>query len=136
MSTLTIGKLAKSCDVNIDTVRYYERMGLLMPLDRTASGYRVYDPSSIKNLKFVRRAQSLGLTLEEIKELLELHHTQEADCADVKQRVQDKILQIQQRMDDLQTMKRGLEKLASACKGKGTRLKECSILEYFYGEPS
>lgn len=134
MTGLTIGKLAKLCRVSVDTVRYYERVGVLLRPERTASGYRVYAGQSVQRLQFVRRAQSLGFTLGEIKELLALHRVEVADCGDVKRRTEKKISEIKQRIGDLQAMQRALEKLAAACKGKGARLEECNILEYFYGE--
>lgn len=84
MPTLTIGKLAKACDVKVDTVRYYERRELLLPLARTDSGYRIYSTESIQRLDFILKAQSLGFTLKEIKELLELSENPETDCADVR----------------------------------------------------
>lgn len=136
MSKLTIGKLAKACEVNIDTVRYYDRKELLVPLERTGSGYRVYSSDSIKRLRFIRKAQSLGFTLEEIKEMLDMHQMPGVDCADIKARAEQKITQIQKRIKDLQTMETGLKKLASHCGGKGTRLKDCSIIEYLYGDES
>ena len=136
MSMLTIGKLAKACGVKTDTVRYYERLGLLVPVERSESGYRKYSQESIKRLNFVRRAQGLGFTLEEIKELMELSSIPEADCADVCERAQKKITDIEQRMSDLAAMKSALTELAEFCPGKGKPLSECNILNHFYGEPS
>lgn len=132
--TLTIGKLAAACDVNIDTVRYYERKNLLLPTDRTESGYRVYSSESIKQLRFVRKAQGLGFSLQEIKELLDLCQMPEKDCGDVRAKAQDKITEIEDKIVDLQTMLKALSELAEFCPGKGQPLKECSILQHFYGE--
>jgi MerR family mercuric resistance operon transcriptional regulator len=134
MSTLTIGKLAKTCDVKVDTVRYYERKGLLLPLERTESGYRVYSADSVKRLRFVRKAQSLGFTLEEIRELLELSDQPEADCADVREKAKDKITEIEKRITDLISIKESLGELSEYCPGKGKPLSDCSILKHFYGE--
>jgi len=131
---LTIGKLAKICGVKADTVRYYERLGLLVPLERSESGYRKYGQESVKRLNFVRRAQSLGFTLEEIKELLELNQIPEADCADVQNYAEQKIAEIEKRITDLETMKSGLKELSEFCPGQGVPLSECSILNYFYKE--
>lgn len=136
MPTLTIGKLAKACDVKIDTVRYYERMGLVLPIERSESGYRHYSPESVKQLHFVRRAQSLGFTLEEIKELLELSDTPEADCGDVQSRARTKISEVEVKIADLTKIKGSLEKMADFCPGKGKPLAECNILQHFYGEES
>lgn len=134
MSTLTIGKLAKACDVTVDTVRYYERMGLILPLDRTESGYRVYSSDSVKQLRFVRKAQSLGFTLEEIKELLALSEIPEKDCGDVRDKAQHKITEIDARISDLLAVKEALGELATFCPGKGKPLSECNILKHFYGD--
>lgn len=134
MSTLTIGKLAKACEVKVDTVRYYERLGLVLPLERTESGYRVYSPDSVKRLRFVRKAQSLGFTLEEIKELLELSEMPEADCADVRDKASKKIEEVEKRITDLITIKESLGELAEFCPGKGKPLSECNILKHFYGD--
>jgi len=134
MSMLTIGKLAKACGVKTDTVRYYERLGLLAPVERSESGYRKYGQESIKRLNFVRRAQSLGFTLEEIRELLGLSEQPEADCADVRERARRKITDIEQRMADLAAMKTALAELAEFCPGEGMPLSECGILNHFYKE--
>jgi len=134
MNTIKIGKLAKACDVNIDTVRYYERKGLISPLERTGSGYRVYDQDSIKRLNFIRRTQSLGFTLEEIKELLELSELPEKDCEDIREKAQEKITEIEKRISDLTEVKSALGELSEFCPGKGKPLSECSILKHLYGE--
>lgn len=134
MVTLTIGKLAKSCDVKVDTVRYYERLGLISPLERTESGYRVYTPDAIMRLRFIRRAQTLGFILEEIKELLELSEMPEADCADARDKAKRKIEEVEKRIADLITIKESLAELAEFCPGKGKPLSECNILKHFYGE--
>lgn len=134
MSMLTIGKLAKACGVKTDTVRYYERLGLLAPVERSESGYRKYDQESIKRLNFVRRAQGLGFTLEEIRELLDLSEKPEADCGDVRERAGQKIAEVETRIVDLKKIKDSLKKLAEFCPGNGTPLSECGILNHFYKE--
>ena len=77
---LTIGRLASACDVNIDTIRYYERKNILQPNGRTDAGYRLYSQDSIARLNFVRGAQTLGFTLSEIAELLDLQSSNDKDC--------------------------------------------------------
>ena len=136
MSGLSIGKLAKTCEVKIDTVRYYERKGLILPIERTESGYRVYSQDSVKRLHFIRKAQSLGFTLEEIKELLELSEMPEADCADIRDRASKKIADVEIRIADLISIKESLKELSGYCPGKGKPLSECSILKHFYGDKS
>ena len=134
MSGLSIGKLAKTCEVKIDTVRYYERKGLILPIERTESGYRVYSQESIKRLRFIRKSQSLGFTLEEIKELLELSEMPETDCADIREKASVKIKEVEKRISDLLDIKASLKELSEFCPGKGKPLNECSILKHFYGE--
>jgi len=132
MSTIAIGKLAKAGHVNIDTVRYYERKGLLMPEDRTQSGYRQYSNDSIKRLKFIRKTQGLGFTLKEIKNLLDISAQEETDCADIRDYARRKIDEIKPRIADLQRIQKGLEELATFCPGNGKPLSECNILAHFY----
>ena len=134
MKTITIGKLASACDVRVDTVRYYERLGLLSPLERSEAGYRIYDSAGVDQLKFIRRAQTLGFALEEIKELLELSDRPEADCSNVRDYALDKISEIEHRISDLGKIKSSLEELASFCPGEGKPLTECNILQHFYGD--
>ena len=125
---LTIGKVARSAGLAIDTVRYYEREGLLEKPARTASGYRHYTTDAIARLRFIRQAKELGFSLHEIKELLSLRVTPGKSCADVKARAEAKIANVEQRIAQLSRMKRALEKLAAACAGRGPT-SECPILE-------
>ncbi|VAV89909.1 hypothetical protein MNBD_ALPHA04-1925 [hydrothermal vent metagenome] len=133
MATITIGKLAKSCGVNIDTIRYYERRKLLFPVERTAAGYRKYSTDSIERLGFVRTAQGLGFTLKEIKGLLEITEDPNADCADIRAMARQKLAEIEPRIADLKKIKAALEELSEFCPGKGHGLNDCTILRYFYG---
>lgn len=132
MLGFTIGKLAKACGVKTDTVRYYERLGLLALPERTESGYRKYNQESINRLNFVRRAQALGFTLEEIMELLELSEKSEADCGDIRECAGQKIKEIEKKILDLKRMKKGLAELSEYCPGKGRPLSECGILNHFH----
>ena len=134
MPELTIGKLAKTCGVKTDTVRYYERLGLLALPKRTESGYRKYNQESIRRLNFVRRAQALGFTLGEIRDLLDLSEKSEADCGDIRERAGQKIKDIKKKIAYLKRMKKGLSELSEYCPGKGRPLSECGILNHFYEE--
>jgi len=136
MSTLAIGKLAKACEVKVDTVRYYERVGLLLPLERTEAGYRIYSIDSVNRLRFVRKAQSLGFTLEEIKDLLELSEKPETDCADIREHASAKAAEVEARISDLLKIKECLQELAAFCPGEGKPLSECNILQHFYEKES
>ena len=128
MTSLTIGKVAKESGVGIETVRFYEREGLLEQPARKSSGYRQYDSEAIARLHFIKQAQRLGFTLREIKELLALKLDPNATRKQVKDRAVAKIADIDQRIADLKRMKKALAPLIAACDGKGT-LKGCPILD-------
>ena len=125
---LTIGKVAHSAGLAIDTVRYYEREGLLEKPARSASGYRHYRPDVIARLRFIRQAKDLGFSLSEIKELLALRVAPGKSCADVRARARQKIADVEQRIAQLDRVKGALVKLAAACSGRGPT-SECPILE-------
>ncbi|MGQ0640862.1 MAG: heavy metal-responsive transcriptional regulator, partial [Gemmatimonadaceae bacterium] len=112
---LTIGQIAAAGNVNIETIRYYERRGLLPPNSRSPSGYRLYSTDSVKRLRFIRHAQDLGYTLAEIQELLALRVRNGASCKAVAHKTRNKINVVEQRIRDLQRMKSTLERLAAAC---------------------
>ena len=128
MNALTIGQLAKQADVGVETVRFYERQGLLEEPDRRASGYRQYDEGVVRRLQFIRRAKELGFTLKEIRDLLSLRVDPTTTCADVKQRAESKLTDIEQKIRTLQRMKRALVKVTNSCSGSGPT-SECPILE-------
>jgi Hg(II)-responsive transcriptional regulator len=128
METLTRGELAKRCRVNFETIRYYEQQGLIPRPSRTASNYRAYGEDTIRRVRFVKRAQDLGFTLREIKELLSLRATPGTGCADVYARAEAKIQNIDEKIRALDTMRRALSKLMSACSGRGG-ISECPILD-------
>jgi MerR family copper efflux transcriptional regulator len=126
MEGLGIGQLAKRGGVGIDTVRCYERSGLLAPRTRLASGYRRYSDLELARLRFIRRAQALGFTLSEIKELLAL--SAQRDVARVKRSAQAKLVDVETRIAALERVRAGLAKLIAACPGHG-RAAECPILK-------
>jgi MerR family copper efflux transcriptional regulator len=122
---LGIGALAKQAGVRIDTVRYYERRGLLAPKSRLPSGYRRYGATEIARLRFIRRAQALGFSLQEIRELLAL--SQGRDVARVKRVAQAKLADVEARIRALQRVHGGLASLIDACPGHG-EAADCPIL--------
>jgi MerR family transcriptional regulator, copper efflux regulator len=128
MKSLTIGHLAKQAGVNLQTVRYYERRGLLPRPPRSASGYRLSPKEAGHRLKFIRRAQELGFSLKEITELLSLRVSRAASCADIRARAEAKITDIQAKIRSLESMEKVLRKLTRACAGGGP-VAECPILE-------
>jgi len=123
----TIGQLAKVVDVNIQTVRYYERLKLLRPSARRASGYRIYGEHEERRLRFIKNAQALGFTLQEIAELLELSVTSTARCVDVQRRTQAKLTQVEAKVRDLQALAGALQNLIRACRA-GQPTDRCPIL--------
>ncbi len=126
--TLTIGKVAQRAGVGVETVRFYEREGLIKEPPRKASGYRQYGEDVIDHLVFIGRAKELGFTLKEIKELLFLHATRGAKGADVRERAETKIQDIEDKIRALRRMKKALGKLVAECSGDGA-ITKCPILE-------
>lgn len=123
----TIGTIARRAHVGIDTIRYYEREGLLPPPSRRASGYRDYDAGVVDRLRFIRRAKELGFTLDQIRELLALSTDREGGVSSVKQRAEARLTEVERRIRELQRVKRGLRQLIDACPGHGA-LERCPIL--------
>ena len=128
MEIYSVGQLAKKANVNIETIRYYERRGLLPEPLRNKSGHRQYSIKDLKRTKFIKRTQSLGFSLNEISDLLSLKMEPGKTCADVKQRVKSKLKDIEEKMKTLQRMRAVLLELETNCPGKGP-LNECPILE-------
>jgi Cu(I)-responsive transcriptional regulator len=131
MESIGIGSLARRAGVGIDTVRYYERAGLLTPKTRLASGYRRYSDLELARLRFIRRAQALGFTLNEVRELLAL--SARRDVARVKRSAQAKLADVDKRIAALQKMREGLASLIEACPGHG-RAADCPILQALGGD--
>ena len=133
----TIGKLAEAVNVNVQTIRYYERLGLLMPAGRKESyrqsGYRLYDKLSLKRLLFIRHARELGFTLEEIKELLNLSVSPTAKCGDIRKKAEERLLDINKKIDGLVSMRTILEKLVKNCANRKAT-EECPILKAIEGD--
>lgn len=128
LHSLTIGKLAKKADVSIDSIRFYERRGLIEEPMRTEANYRLYPLAAAERLRFIKKAQKLGFSLGEIQELLELSHDPAASKADVKRRTTEKVEDIKARIQALGRMLRALEQLDESCDGQGP-IAECPILE-------
>ncbi len=131
--SLTISRLARDAGVGIDTVRYYERNGLLPEPQRRASGYRIYREEDLKRLRFIRRAKTLGFTLDEIRDLLELSEQNERGVAGVKASAEAKLHLVDERIAELQRMRAGLQDLVDACPGHGSTA-HCPILNTLTGQ--
>jgi Hg(II)-responsive transcriptional regulator len=110
-----IGKAAHNAGVNIQTIRYYERRGLLKPQAYRESGYRLFGSDAIKRIQFIKHAQALGFTLQEIDGLLRLRISRQGHCRDVKRKAQKKLFDVSQKMKKLRDIKNTLEELIRAC---------------------
>jgi Hg(II)-responsive transcriptional regulator len=127
MGKLTIGKLASAAEVGIDTVRFYERSGLLKRPQRTPAGYRLYAESDAARLRFIRRAKALGFTLEEIAELLRLNDGGGRRSA-VRAVAEQRLREIEQKLSELGRMRDMLRHLVSECHGDGS-IAGCPIID-------
>ncbi len=125
--TFTIKQAADTIRISEDTIRYYERRGLLAKPLRNQAGYRKFPEGSVPRLRFIKRAQLLGFSLTEIKELLALQVAPGSGCADVRHRAQAKIGDIEEKIRSLDAMKRALRRLVSECTADGPANK-CSFL--------
>lgn len=132
---MKIGELAQQTGVAIDTVRYYERQGLLPAPARRPSGYRSYQSADVGRLRFVRRAKALGFTLEEIRELLELSGHREDDMGSLKAAAEHKLADVEAKLSELTRIRDGLRTLVEACPGHGA-LEACPILHALDEEAS
>lgn len=124
---LTTSEVAERADVNVQTVRYYERRGLIPEPPRTSAGYRQYRTDHVARIRFIKRAQELGFTLDEAHSLLELRATSTADSSDVRRVAKDKIEEVRTRIRDLMRIEEKLEELVAACDGEQPT-EECPIL--------
>ncbi|WP_373389237.1 MerR family DNA-binding protein [Pseudomonas alcaligenes] len=123
---ITIGMLARDSGVNLETIRFYERSGLLPAPQRSPAGYRHYQPEDVRRLRFIRRGRELGFSLEEIRSLLELAAHPESPCASADQMVREHLDAIATRIRDLQNMQAELSKLAGCHSGHA---EHCRLLE-------
>lgn len=130
MKKLKIGEVAKRADVGIETIRFYEREGLIHCPFRLPSGYRLYSEEAVRRIQFIKNAKELGFSLKEISELFSLRVKSKTKCGDIKKRAEAKVADIDERIKTLQRMKNALKKLVSQCKGTGP-VGDCPILENF-----
>ena len=127
---MKIGQIAKASGVRIDTLRYYEKEGLIRPSFRTDAGYREYDQSAVQQMQFILKAKALGFSLQEIRELLSLridrdHHP----CSEVKELAEAKLTSIEEKIAELQRMHRALKRISDQCCGGAEPATHCSILD-------
>ena len=127
MSGFSIGQVARQAGVGVETIRFYERKGLIKEPPRRASGYRQFSLDAVKRIRFIKRAQELGFSLGEIGDLLSLR-TVPSSCRDVKRRAEAKLADIERKLQDLQRMKNTLLQLVEGCRGAGP-LAHCPLLD-------
>lgn len=125
---ITIGIAAARAAVTSDTIRFYERKGLLRPARKTAAGYRLYDDDALRRIRFIKKSQACGFSLEEIGELLSLRRIDRGCCRDVRTVAVNKKLEIERRIRSLRTMSAALSELVAICNDESRPIEECPIL--------
>ncbi|MGF1671981.1 MAG: heavy metal-responsive transcriptional regulator [Balneolaceae bacterium] len=127
-NTYKIGKTAELAGVNRETVRYYERIKMISPPARRRSGYREFSQIHIDQIRFIKRAQDLGFTLSEIRELLSLQMDENTTCSEIKREAEEKYRNVVNKIEDLTKIKNRLLNLIDSCSGEGST-GDCPILE-------
>jgi len=131
---MRIGELSKHTGFQVETLRYYEKQGLLAPISRTEGGYREYNQESLKQLRFIKQAKSVGFSLNEISELLTLRvERDQHSCGDVKEIAEQKIIQIDNKINELDNMCKALHKITDVCCGGSEPETSCTILNALDG---
>jgi MerR family copper efflux transcriptional regulator len=129
MADVTIGRLAEQSGVGVETIRFYERKGLIAQPRRPVSGYRKYDDQTADRVRFIQQAQELGFTLSEIKQLLSLRVDPRTSCTDVRAKAEEKIVDIDGKLATLRRMRGALIQITKTCSGDGPT-SDCPILDY------
>ena len=127
MQSLTIGRLAAATGVNLETVRYYERIELMPPPARTASGHRAYEQAHVRRLAFIRRARELGFSIEQIRALLALAEPSRASCAEVREIARTHLDEVRAKLSDLAKLEGILAETVSRCSGDAAT--SCPVLD-------
>ncbi len=135
METLTIGKVAEQGQVTAQTIRYYERQGLLEAPPRTEGGFRLYTAKTVQRIRFIRRAKELGFTLREIGELLALRTDPNPRCAEVCAKAEEKIAEVDEKIEELTRIRENLAGLLSDCAKRRSMVAECAVLEGIERKP-
>ena len=124
---LTIGRLAKATGTKVETVRWYEKVGLIDPPGRTDANYRVYAARDLARLSFIRRARNLGFSLDQIRSLIEMSDDRDRDCASVDALATANLAEIDRKIADLRALRRELSNVVSSCRGGS--VADCRILD-------
>lgn len=131
-TAFSIGQLAHQANCKVETVHYYEKTGLMPEPPRTEGGHRVFALSHVKLLNFIRRSRELGFSIEQIKELLKFIDEPDHYCGEVKAIAMLQAREVQQKIDDLQRLKKALNKMVSRCKGGNYSIDDCPIIDALY----
>lgn len=130
MAEITIGKLSKRTGCHIETIRYYERIGLLRKPRRSTGGHRLYGDADIRQLTFVRRSRELGFTLEAVRNLLSYSDGGDHTCAEIKAIALDHLTEVRRKLEELKRLERGLKSMIATCEGDNAT--DCPILDELY----
>ena len=131
---LTIGALSEQSGVNIETIRYYEKIGVMPAPGRSAGGFRIYEPDHLKRLSFVRRSRLLGFSLDEIRSLLRLVDGHGHTCAEVYALMLSHLAEIRRKIRDLRRLQRAMAEMAARCSGES--VPECPIVDALFDAPA
>ena len=134
MDVLSIGKLSEQSGVNIETIRYYEKIGVMPAPGRSAGGFRIYEPDHLKRLSFVRRSRQLGFSLDEIRNLLRLVDGHGHTCAEVHALMLSHLAEIRRKIRDLRRLQRAMAEMAARCSGES--VPECPIVDALFDAPA
>lgn len=129
MANLSIGKLSEATGVKVETIRYYERAGLIAPPARTSGNYRAYGTADLKRLRFIRRTRDLGFTLEEVRAMLNLAAQHDQPCGTIDAIAAEHLSEVDRKIADLQGLRRELSTIIASCAGGS--IDDCRILEAF-----
>jgi MerR family mercuric resistance operon transcriptional regulator len=128
VESLKIGQVARQTGLGVETIRFYERQGLIDEPPRRESGYREYPADVVVRIQFIKRAKELGFSLKEIRELLDFRMRPDTTCAELKQQVLVKIDDVSRKISDLERIHKALSNLAERCKGEGPK-SDCPMLD-------
>jgi MerR family transcriptional regulator, copper efflux regulator len=128
----TVSRLAEAAGVGVETIRFYERRGLIQQPQKNGTGYRKYGPDDVARIRFIKSAQALGFTLNEIGELMQLEDDSRAQCGDVQERAQQKVALVDQKIAELTRMREELTRLSGCCPGDQP-LSECRLMNCLSG---
>jgi MerR family Zn(II)-responsive transcriptional regulator of zntA len=134
METMSVGELAKSAGVHSETVRFYEREGLMPEPDRTSGGHRMFAEPDLARLRFIQRAKACGFTLREVKELLYLRESDLATCTDVREKAEAKLVETEGKIKALNELRRHLKQLINDCPGGDDPVDCCNIIKDLDGK--